>query len=297
MLVNMVGAFIRNFPFGTEIAFKKGLERRGVEVNAIDPSYPDQIFMVDADATIVFKWMDSYLGQLHECSGVKIVYQPDDARFPHIRNMIAGMRDHVDHFLSFDDFGSRVAREMGYKNAETLLLTADDELYCPASDPIARDIEVSFVGSLTGGSNHASRLRMCQMIRREADRRRWRTWFGSTENITEILDIYRRSKVVLNHATDVGQDFGSGFGLQCRHFEVGMTKTALISNQTIGTPHTNLPFLSFSDDRTLIEAVEWIVYDEERWINAGRALYDAIMSSHKPEHRADQLIDFIRRCS
>lgn len=294
MLVNMVGAFIRNAPFGTEIAFKKGLERIGCRVNAVDTSYPDQQFDTGADATIVFKWMEGYWDQLDACSGVKIVYQPDDARFPHIREMIMKMRDHVDNFLSFDDFSAKLAKSMGYKNAETLLLTADDELYVPRT--VEKDIDVSFVGSLTAGSNHHGRSRMCRIVQEKANRVGWRTWFGSTESIPEILDIYWRSKVVLNHATDVGQSFGSGFGLQCRHFEVGMTATALLSNTLLGSV-TDLPFDTFSSEDELLNKVElWISYPALAR-TAGQNLYNSILESHLPQHRGAQLMDFISRCS
>jgi hypothetical protein len=162
VIVNMVGAFKRNAPFGTEIAFSKGMQRIGHTVNEIDPDYPHQ-WVQDADATLVFKWIESeeLRRQLDRCSGPKILYQPDDARFTHIREMVAKMRDHCDLFLAFDGHSTEVARTFRYRDAETLLLTADDELYCPSPEPIERDIDVSFVGSLTRGANHASRMRMC----------------------------------------------------------------------------------------------------------------------------------------
>jgi hypothetical protein len=54
MRINVVGAFIRNAPFGTELAFKRGFDRLGGHsVTYIDPSYPDQRWDYDADATVV----------------------------------------------------------------------------------------------------------------------------------------------------------------------------------------------------------------------------------------------------
>ena len=49
--INIVGAFIRNKPFGTEIAFGKGFDRLGKHlINTIDTSYPGQVWDYDADA-------------------------------------------------------------------------------------------------------------------------------------------------------------------------------------------------------------------------------------------------------
>lgn len=300
MRINMVGAFIRNAPFGTEIAFAKGMERRGHEVIRIDTSYENQAWDQNADATLVFKWMDRDWDKLDGCRGPKIVYQPDDARFPHIREMVLKMREHVDCLLTFDDYGVTLAKQLGYRDAEYMLLTADDELYCPDS-AVERDIDVSFVGSLTHGPNHASRYKMCEIAYEEAQKRGWKTWFGEAyfdgQDVLSPVDIYRRSKVVLNHATDVGQNFGTGFGLQCRHFEVGMTKTCLLSNSVIGYPDRfDLPFAVFGDGWGLKNTLQYLI-DGGWWRTIGDPLYQNIMAKHGPEHRADQLVAFIERNS
>lgn len=298
MRINCVGPFIQNFPFGTEIAFAKGLRRRGHEVHEWDPNVTTGSFnqkaelFNSADATVVFK---NCVGREDEMlGGVKhpvIIYQPDDARFPHIREMMLRMRKHSDLFLSFDSHGADVAKTMGYRAAETLLLTADDELYCPSPEPIERDIDVSFIGSLGDPVAHASRRRMCDVVQAEADRKGWKTMFGTTQHMPTILDTYRRSKVVLNHATDVGQPFGMGYGLQCRHFEVGMTGTALVSNRTYSDTLLE-SFFVFDSEQSLIRAIDNAL--ESHWI-AGPWLRDDILHGHMPEHRADQLVDFITR--
>ncbi len=305
MRINMVGAFIRNAPFGSEIAFKKGLERLGHEVIPIDTSYPDQIWDQNADATVVFKWMEGYWDKLQETKGLKIVYQPDDARFPHIREMILKMRPYADCLLSFDDNGATVAKTMGYRAAETLLLTADDELYSPSIEPIERDIDVSFIGSLGGPISHASRQRMIEVVYGHAKKKGWKTAFGQTEDMQTILDTYRRSKVVLNHATDVGQPFGSGFGLQCRHFEVGMTRTAVLSNELLGDA-PKMSFVRFRNEESLISELTRLIeghedqmYDDDYgrplWQVVGERVYKNIRHAHMPEHRGAQLINFIER--
>ena len=300
MRLNLIGPFVVNAPFGTEIAFAKGLRRIGHEVIEVDPNIPESFPDLTADATVVFKDCvgreEEFLGPLLECHrpGHKIVmYQPDDARFPHIRRMIRRMGQYGDLFLSFDDHGAKVALEYGYRAAETLLLTADDELYCPSPVPIERDIDVSFIGSLGDPVAHASRRRMCEIVQAEADRRGWKTAFGSTQHIPTILDVYRRSKVVLNHATDVGQGFGQGYGLQCRHFEVGMTGTTLVSN-TLIPDGFKIGFFRFSSEDDLVQTIDRA---SSCHMITGPWLRDDIMHDHMPQHRAAQLIDFIERHS
>lgn len=305
MRLNLIGPFQVNAPFGTEIAFAKGLRRLGHETFGWDPNVttgslvnPKSELYRNADATVVFK---TCVGREEEMlAGLPhpvIVYQPDDARFPHIREMMLGMRKHSDLFLSFDDYGASVALTMGYKASETLLLTADDELYSPSPMKVERDIDVSFIGSLGDPVAHASRRRMIELVRDESNRRGWNfAWArdlypGRPEGMADVVDIYRRSKVVLNHATDVGQPFGWGYGLQCRHFEVGMTRTALLSNTVYNAP-TGLPFLSFDSEQSLVDVLELAIRDHE-WF--GRLLYDHIMDRHRSEHRAAQLVDFIER--
>jgi hypothetical protein len=307
---NLVGPFVVNAPFGTEIAFAKGLRRIGHEVVEIDPNLDKEMVGLQntADATVVFK---SCVGNERFLKSLKhpvVVYQPDDARFPHIRQMMLMMREYSDLFLSFDDHGASVAKTMGYRAAETLLLTADDELYCPSASESQRDIDVSFIGSLGDPVAHASRRRMIEIAQDEATKRGWKTAFGTTQDIPTILDTYRRSKVVLNHATDVGQPFGTGYGLQCRHFEVAMTKTALLSNKLFGVnPYESLSFVQFEDESSLRSLlVELVERDNPQMYDTdyGRPLWQIWgeynfnwANENKPEHRAKELVDFIVRNS
>ena len=294
MRLNLIGPFVVNAPFGTEIAFSKGLKRTGHTVIEVDPNLDKGLDGMDqtADATLVFKSCCGNERHLKRLKGPVVVYQPDDARFPHIREMMLLMRNYSDLFLSFDHYGAGTARQMGYRDAETLLLTADDELYCPGES--LRDIDVSFIGSLGDPVAHASRRRMCEIVQREADKREWKTAFGTTQDIPQILSIYRRSKVVLNHATDVGQGFGTGFGLQCRHFEVGMTRTCLLSNMHAGLPFP-LVTPEFFDESSLIFQLEWLLGDTEAREHHEGFLYDQIQAAHLPQHRAVQLVNFIAR--
>lgn len=311
-MLNLVGPFLVNAPFGTEIAFAKGLRRIGHEVIEVDPNVDLEMrgLRNDADATVVFKSCVGAERFLKSLRHPIVVYQPDDARFPHIRQMILGMREYADLFLSFDDHGAEVARSMGYRAAETLLLTADDELYCPSPVPIERDIDVSFIGSMGDPVAHASRRRMCEIVVREAKRNGWKCVFtggiypGDVHKDgmgADIVEIYRRSKVVLNHATDVGQPFGAGYGLQCRHFEVAMTKTCLLTNHVYNAPMWFTP--SFIDEDSLIGKLSTLlsVGDESTGLDP-RPLWQSWSESnfnwaqyHLPQHRATQLIAFIER--
>lgn len=291
----MVGAFIRNAPFGTEIAFAKGLEALGHKVTKIDSSFPNQRWDLDADATVVFKWMEGYWEQLALCSGVKIVYQPDDARFPHIEKMLVDMKKYVDHVLTFDKYGVDLALSIGYKSAEFMLLTADHYLYAP--DPsVEKDIDVSFVGSLTNGANHASRIKMLNIIQNASRSYGWKTWFGETYfgRSPSPVDVYRRSKIVVNHATDVGQPFGYGYGLQCRHFEVGMSGIPILSN-TVYDFDNSLYFDKFYDEESLIYQINKFVVNKNHSVESGQRLREQIIKSHLPVHRAHQLVDFVEK--
>ena len=299
MNLNLIGPFVVNNPFGTEIAFAKGLKRIGCGVNTVDPNvvgHPDAMDR-DADATVVFK---SCVGREEELlrglRGPVVVYQPDDARFPHIKRMMLDMRKYADLLLSFDSYGAGVALTMGYRNAETLLLTADDELYCPSPEPLERDIDVAFIGSMGDPVAHVSRRRMCEVVAEAAKDRGWVFKWGTTQDMPTILDTYRRSKVVLNHATDVGQPFGYGYGLQCRHFEVAMTRTALVSN-SLYTPQEHrapLPFGKYQDEASLIDVIRETI-EGGLWEARAMHLYGQLDCGHRPEHRATQLVDFIER--
>lgn len=296
MRLNLVGPFHVNHPFGTEIAFSKGLKQLGVDVNEWDPNTEHGHVDPGADATLVFKnccGKESCLDQ--HLRGPVIVYQPDDARFPHIMGMMLQMRRWSELFLSFDSHSTKIAKSMGYKVAEELLLTADPDLYSPGPEPQERDIDVSFIGSLSDPIAHASRRRMCKIVEAEADRRGWRFFYAECHDIHTVLDVYRRSKVVLNHATDVGQRFGTGFGLQCRHFEVGMTQTCLLSNTRLGLREPELlPFVQFFDEYSLVSQLVHLLEDDA-WRQRGIELYEEINRTHMPVHRARQIIDFIEK--
>lgn len=299
MILNLVGPFVVNAPFGTEIAFAKGLKKLGHEVNEVDPNIDHEMVGLKntADATLVFKSCVGHEKYLRSLTHPVIVYQPDDARFPHIREMMLMMRKYADYFLSFDEYSTNVARSMGYLKSETLLLTADSDLYCHRD--LERDIDISFIGSLGDPVAHSSRRSMLQIAQRAADTHGWSTHFEVSQDIDHVVDIYNRSKVVLNHATDVGQIFATGFGLQCRHFEVGMTKTCLLTNKILDWKNDLIvnSCKIFDSQTGLVDGLFHLLNDNEDGIPLYKVfadrLYREIQEKHMPEHRASQLITFI----
>lgn len=296
MNINLIGPFVVNAPFGTEIAFSKGLKKNGHTTNEVDPNIDRDLTYLrsDFDVTVVFKSCCGSEKYLKSLKHPVIVYQPDDARFSHIREMIINMKNYSSYFLSFDNFGTEFANVVGYLKSKTLLLTADDELYSPSINDIERDIDISFIGSLSDSTAHKSRREMIDIVNEFANYNNLKTFFGSTQNTRQVVDIYRRSKIVLNHATDVGQDFGYGYGLQCRHFEVGMTKTAILSN-TVYDKKFNLDFATFNSKQDLIEKIDYLLsYDVYKY--HAENYYKQIMSFHTPEIRAAQLVKFIEEC-
>lgn len=259
-------------------------------MNVVDPSYPNQLFDMTADVSLVFKWLEPgvYRETWKQLDGPKIVYQVDDLRFPHIKQMMQEMRPFCDHALTFDEDGARLAKEYGYKSAKRLLLTADNQLYRPLG--LEKDIDVSFVGSLSYGENHRSRMKMLQIVKAMGLKV---VVANELFDIPKINEIYNRSKIVLNHATDVGQRFGHGYGYQCRHFEAGFAGACVLSN--VVDNDSELKALHFfEDERSLVDKVRELVDDSDLTSLSGAALYDEMMFCHTPEMRARQLIDFVR---
>lgn len=291
MIVNMVGAFRRNAPFGTEIAFAKGMRRLGHTVLELDP---DEGGDTDdrADATLVFKTAKGYNGLVGAMRGVRIVYQPDDARFPHIARMLAEMHGVCDCALTFSQHGVELCRRIGYRAVEPMLLTADDEIYRPVEAEARHDF--CFVGSLCGSDTHASRRRMIDVLAGAG----FSVAVGHDMfDVEKIRHAYCSSIAVLNHATDVGQPFGHGYGYQCRHFEAGMTGACVLTNAVDdAAAFGDIAIRNvavFDSERSLLERAEELVSDRARAAALGSALRAEIRSAHMPEHRAAQLVRFI----
>lgn len=290
MKINIVGAIKKNHPYGSEIAFMKGFLRRGHDVCAVESTYPNQVFHQNPDFTLIFKTGHDYNPQIKKLDGPKIVYQPDDLRFPHIQKLMHEMRDVADYALTFDDDGAKtlVTPEYGYKAAQTLLLTADDELYKPLG--LKKELDFVFIGGVGEPTAHASRRKMIQLLAGAG----FKVHFGETFNIPLIIQEYNRARVVINHATDVGQKFGQGYGYQCRHFEVGMTSTCFLSNSLIGTTQKLGGWQDYLDEPDLLFQARLLIENADRRQMFADDMYDYIRQAHLPEHRADEVCQFVR---
>lgn len=293
MRFNLVGAFIRNHPHGSEIVYAKGLREAGHEVTTCDPSRQPPVFDEQADATIVFKWIEGEHRQaLSRIGGKKIVYQPDDLRFAHIQREMKEMSTVCDYAFTFEAVTTEIAKWAGFKDSRTLLLTADPELYRPRSSILGpgalQDIDVSFIANVSNEPGHKSRGQMVQLVSALG----LRFFFGSVWDMGKVNEIYHRSKIVLHHATDVGQAFGSGYGLQCRHFEAGLTKACVLSNDVIG-PHQLKNIAVFKDRVSLVDQIRQLLADESRRVQLAEGLYEEIRTSHLPVHRGEQIAKLV----
>jgi hypothetical protein len=292
---NLVGGFVRCNPYGTEIAFRKGLERIGETVNVYDPERSTKIELdPHADATVVFKNLeDKNLREMLKSGfgGKKIIYQVDDLRFPHIKQMMVDMRSVCDYALTFDDSGAGLAKDYGYRKAQKLLLTADNTLYRKIPG-MQKDIDVSFIGSMSSGPNHASRMKMVQIVS-QIPRIRFIT-ASEIFDIGKICEIYNRSKIVLNHATDVGQRFGEGYGYQCRHFEAGFSGAFVMSNMILNEHCLDEQLGFFYSEESLVDGIRAMLDDKTGLIEfAANSLYEELYKNHLPEHRAREMVKFV----
>lgn len=291
MRINMVGAFIRNDPFGTEIAFKKGLEQIGVEVRTWDPSRTpiQEANLSTADAVIIFKDQGESENALASLTApVRIVYQPDDIRAPGIEDMMKNMLRFCEFAFTFDTSGAQVAEKLGYKKARRLLVTADPSIYRPLS--MKPEWDFCFVGSYSNPQMHASRYQMRQVLHKAG----FKVWmFDGVWDPHKINEIYNRSRVVLNHATDVGQPFGQGYGYQCRHFEAAMASSIFLSNKVLEGEGGPKNFLQFDSEESLVNLASAILTDWRSAFSYKKAFYEEVMTDHSPEVRAWEIVSFI----
>jgi hypothetical protein len=297
MKCNLVGAFIRNAKFGTEVAFVKGLRKIGVEVNTIDPAYPNQTFDYGADFTLVFKFLDKYLDEFMKCKN-RVIYQPDDYRYPFIKKDMGTMRKYCDYALTYDsEAAENCKNDWGYLASERMLLTADNEVYKPIPG-LAKEYDFCFVGNLSHPENHKSRRRMLELLGEAGYNVVYADHFF---DIPKIVEMYNKSKIILNHATDLGQPFGYGWGYQSRHFEAGFTKSFILTNWIYDDIEDETgPSLwmgQFDSEKELLEManhyIKWEKYHGEQLTSDAQRLYDNLYKYHLPEHRAQQLVEFV----
>ena len=298
MKINMIGSFIRNHPFGTEIAFAKGLVDIGVDVGMWDPSRKGANYWHSSpDAVIMFKdHGDDAREAVKICKAqgaIAIEYQPDDIRAPGIRDMMGELSGLFEYVFTFDASGAKIAEsECGFKKARKLLVTADPELYHPI-DGVEKDIDFCFIGSLSNPQMHKSRNRMVCLLSATGHN----VFAQGNFDPVQINVLYNRSKIVLNHATDVGQDFGWGYGYQCRHFEAGFAGSCLYTNSFLDDESDGpRQFCTFNSEEDLITGLDVLLegwYDGPMYRLQSEQFLQELMEGHTPVHRAHEIVRFI----
>ncbi len=283
----LIGSFKRNFPYGTEIAFSKGLLEYDITVDTFDPYCGDDFVLKNYDAIIVFKTAAKFNGLLKDCSDVIILYQPDDIRILDVFNDIKHMKQFCDYALIFDGSTIQAYEDVGYKLCEELIVTANNDLYRHLN--LEKNIDFCFVGSLSNAKLHFSRREMISVLSKY-----FNVFYSTSFDIDKIVKTYNSSKVVLNHATDVGQFFGYGYGYQCRIFEAGMTKSCVLTNSIIDDKKlfNDDELCYFDSEQSLIENASILL---ENYNNYAEKLYYKIQKFHMPINRAQQIVNFINK--
>lgn len=297
MKIGMIGAFVRNYPFATELAFKKGLESIDCDVHTFDPTRPNDEtnnWNAEVDAVITFKnalGYESIIEDAKKNGAISVVYQPDDIRAPGITDMLIETQKYCDFALTFDSRGAEWCIENGYENASELLVCADGDVYYPIPN-MKKEIDILFVGSYSNPVMHKSRQHMTKVLHNAGFKV---TIVSDIWDPCEINRLYNRAKIVLNHATDVGQKFGTGYGYQCRHFEAGMAGACLLSNAV--NEHIIRNLCTFDSEESLIETTELLLDlnygDIPLYEKCASMYHEEITSTHNPTSRALQLYNIL----
>ena len=291
MRLNLVsGGWTRNSPWGTEHAFAKYLQADGHTVTRVHTGETDFSFDRDADVSVCFKDVkDRVADELLKFRGVKVVFQPDDIRFPDTREDMSYMRQLCDHALVFEPDGIGVATdELGYKRVARVMIPVDADIYRPNVN-FAKVFDVCFVGNMSREPRHASRWKMRRIIAEELPNVRsvFMTQFG----VSVINQWYNQSRIVLHHATDVGQEFGTGYGYQSRHFEAGYSGACVLSNEVLN--EERMPGLNvFTSERDLVSQVRRLLKDDT-W-KRGAEFHDHLVMSQHSLSCARALVRFVQ---
>lgn len=289
MRFHLIGAFVRNHPFGSEIAYAKGLAAIGHEVTTCDPSTSQELDR-DADVVIVFKEAGERLNpQVAALKGpIKVVYQPDDARFSFIEQSLREMSNVCDFAFTFDGDGAETAKRVGFKDAKCLLLTADPDIYKPIWGA-KKEHDACFVGHIGQAAHHHSRY---QLVKQLASRGRTVAIVNGCYDVGVISQVYASSHVVLNHATDIGQPFGQGWGYQCRHFEAAMVGSYLASNEVLDESKLPSTLSTWKRCGTLDEfdsAIDIAKSRPDEIERVRKLFYEEVIEKHSPIVRAHEI--------
>jgi hypothetical protein len=293
MIINIVGPHIVNSPFATELAFIKGLVEIGHKVVPFDPNVesPD-VLDRNADYTLIFKNALSHNDVVCSLGPKVVVYQPDDLRFSHVKNMVSEMRKYSSRLITFrkykDNFGFIDGLEL--TQFEELAVTANPDVYYKKD--LEKDIDFCFVGSLGDPASHWQRIRMIDLLSKNG----YNTFACETRDIEFIRNILSRSKVVLNHASDSSLPFGQGYGYQCRHFEAAMAECCLLSNSILDDEYTIENFVRFCSFKDFFEKAIMLIDSGEKYrADIAKSFKEEVMVNHSPKIRAQQLVNILEK--
>lgn len=150
-----------------------------------------------------------------------------------------------------------------------------------------RDIDVGWVGTTQGGI-YGERRRLLPQL---AFRYRMNDWRAPVPE-TEVMPVYRRSKVVVNIQRD---DFADFYNVRC--FEALAAGALLMARRTSTIVETGLRdgihFVGYGSDDDLFAKVDFYLANESARATIAEAGREAVRRNHTYDDRVAQLLDVI----
>jgi hypothetical protein len=189
-----------------------------------------------------------------------------------------GVRHHanVAHQLCFD-----WGKGEEYPNCFCVEVPQDTRIFYP-DDNLEKDIDVSFVGSLT--DYWSDRIRLIKKIEEAGIK----IWYGGGRGhglgnlpIEEYAAIHRRSKICLNLSYGHGRPQRKG-----RSFELAASKSFMMSNCPemmdgwFGRDTEYVPF----DDENIVDKINYYLDHEEERKHISHCLYETYRNNYSPVH-------------
>ncbi|HKU45133.1 MAG TPA: glycosyltransferase [Polyangiales bacterium] len=240
-----------------------------VEMRVIPP--PDLVIWIESGIKFFPRGLEKfscptvgYLIDVHSGLWVRENYAPF---FDHI---CIAHKDYVEHF-----------QRLGYENVRWMPVGCDPEIH--GQVPAERIYDVGFVGNLAPNANRRSML--------EALERRYKlNDFRKAYSKEELTQVYSRSKLVFNYSTNAD--------ITMRVFEATAAGALLVSNHMDNGIDDLLRvgehYVEFSDERSLLELVEYyLTHDAERE-RIAQAGQRAVLDHHTYDDRVRWLIETVR---
>jgi len=271
-----------NHPWGTGNFIHKSLTKMGHEVIDIDfvkdRKKLNELLKQDADLLISYKGsgVNPKLIEMVKCPTV--LWYPDDVLSS--QQAVNDMRTlgyAYDYVYYFDQAGIDILKKFGLRNPKFLPLATDPEVYAWKNID-EKKYDVSFVGNV-----YPNRRKLLDRLKSKFN------VYETKAYMNEMVDIFNRSKIVLNLA--VGK---SGYPL--RVFEALGCRSFLLTNEIdpkfrIFEDRKHLVY--FTDDN-IEELIEYYLeHDDEREAVAQNG-YQEVIDNHTFEIRMSKVIKDIR---